>query len=97
MYKLYIYISRHQGLDYGSYGSCSGFDGSLSRPVHPGPGCPRMLLLTAKDVVSITSAFVEPGSHLCAPTSSGKHFRGQTTVENCIGGHVNVLSDYKKT
>ena len=21
----------------------------------------------------------------------------QTTVENCIGGHVNVLSDYKKT
>ena len=22
---------------------------------------------------------------------------GQTTVENCIGGHVNVLSDYKKT
>ena len=25
------------------------------------------------------------------------HYRGQTTVENCIGGHVNVLSDYKKT
>ena len=25
------------------------------------------------------------------------HCRGQTTVENCIGGHVNVLSDYKKT
>ena len=23
--------------------------------------------------------------------------RSQTTVENCIGGHVNVLSDYKKT
>ena len=22
---------------------------------------------------------------------------GQTTVGNCIGGHVNVLSDYKKT
>ena len=21
----------------------------------------------------------------------------RTTVENCIGGHVNVLSDYKKT
>ena len=23
--------------------------------------------------------------------------RSQTTVENCIGGHVNVLLDYKKT
>ena len=23
--------------------------------------------------------------------------RSQKTVENCIGGHVNVLSDYKKT
>ena len=25
------------------------------------------------------------------------NLRSQTTVENCIGGHVNVLSDYKKT
>ena len=24
------------------------------------------------------------------------HYRGQITVQNCIGGHVNVLSDYKK-
>ena len=24
-------------------------------------------------------------------------YRSQTTVENCNGGHVNVLSDYKKT
>ena len=24
-------------------------------------------------------------------------YRSQTTVENCIGGHVNVLFDYKKT
>ena len=24
-------------------------------------------------------------------------FMSQTTVENCIGGHVNVLLDYKKT
>ena len=24
-------------------------------------------------------------------------YRSQTTVENCIGGHVNVLLDYKKT
>ena len=24
-------------------------------------------------------------------------YRSQTTVEKCIGGHVNVLSDYKKT
>ena len=23
--------------------------------------------------------------------------RGQTAVQNCIGGHVNNLSDYKKT
>ena len=27
----------------------------------------------------------------------GIRSRSQTTVENCIGGHVNVLSDYKKT
>ena len=25
------------------------------------------------------------------------YHRGKTTVDNCIGGHVNVLSDYKKT
>ena len=26
-----------------------------------------------------------------------KRVEGKTTVENCIGGHVNVLSDYKKS
>ena len=30
------------------------------------------------------------------PQAVDPSFRGQTTVENCIGGHVNVLSDYKK-
>ena len=32
-----------------------------------------------------------------SPPISAESSRGQTTVENCIGGHVHVLSDYKKT
>ena len=28
--------------------------------------------------------------------STRSHLRGQTTVQNCIFDHVNVLSDYKK-
>ena len=28
---------------------------------------------------------------------NNKDYRRKTTVENCTGGHVNVLSDYKKT
>lgn len=28
--------------------------------------------------------------------NNNRHCRGQTTVQSCIGGHINVLSDYKK-
>ena len=31
------------------------------------------------------------------PLINPENMWGQTTVENCIGGHVKVLSDYKKT
>ena len=34
--------------------------------------------------------------HVRANTDARGVYRSQTTVENCIGGHVNVLSDYKK-
>ena len=36
-------------------------------------------------------------SPLQACTTALSLYRSQTTVENCIGGHVNVLLDYKKT
>ena len=36
-----------------------------------------------------------------SPRAASRHragvCRGQTTVQNCIGGRVNVLSDYEKT
>ena len=42
------------------------------------------------DLATATWSFI-------ADLHSGELYRGQSTVQNCVGGHVNVLSYYKKT
>ena len=64
--------------------------------------CIRRKQLNCNGLVTSASNVLgrQPSTHSWScrcPPSSCCVCRGQTTVENCIGGHVNVLPDYKKT